>query len=170
MCCSFPPFSLPTINWLWLFPSWLSLIPADFSSTILLFLNESKCHWFTLWEGNTSFHYIFSSIWNGTASLKFLDMIHYEMERNKKSPVSALLVKPVSLHTVAEMLWAFVRSFLIFEFPASVFFCSVIQNSHWTGIIYTPYSKDSKHDSEDFPSEANFWKGRHMKHYRHLCS
>lgn len=63
------------------------------------------------------------------AFLKFLDMIHCEMERNKKFPVSALSVKPVSLHTVAEMLWAFVRSFPIFEFPVSVIFCSVIQQS-----------------------------------------
>lgn len=54
------------------------------------------------------------------------------MERNKKSPQSALSVKAVSLHTVAEMFWAFVRSFLIFGFPECVMFCSVIQNSYWT--------------------------------------
>lgn len=64
----------------------------------------------------------------------FRHVTQCEMERRKKVLcVSTVSKACFTLYCVAEMLWAFVRSFLIFDFAVSGVFHSVIQNSHPPG-------------------------------------
>lgn len=92
-------------------------------------------------RGNTSFHCIFSSIWKGAAPLVFLR--HDSLWDGKKKNilcVSTVIKACLTPYCIGEMLWVFARSFLIFEFAVTGFFCSVIQNSHPPGTTACIYS------------------------------